>query len=231
MTDKRALILHASTNRGVFAPEAAAFMATEKARHAALFSNADNVEVDCDLVWGGARRNVVLKAITDRPGLEVISFFCHGWESGIQLGFDFRSIDLLVAALAKSAAPDVIIPIYGCLTADNPNSNLTGGGPGTDGGFADQLRDKLCKAGLTACQIFAHKTAGHATMNPYVVKFAGDGTFTGEDEDAYNGGEFVIEPGSALWHAWVAKLHTAKDPLRFDFPFMTQAEVVAALGA
>lgn len=224
-----ALVLHASTNRNVFAPEAKSFMGEEKLRFCNQFGpDVQDHEIDCDQPYG-VRQKRVLDLIAQQKEMSLLAFFCHGWPSGIQLGFDFRSIDRLVAGIAKVATPDVVIPIYGCLTADNPKLAQGGDGVASDGGFADQMRDRLCKAGLTRCRIYGHTTAGHATMNPNVVLFAGDGTAEGATDKAYVGGKWLVAPRSPQWGRWYARLHDVKDPLRFWFPLLSAEKLAQEL--
>ncbi|WP_218251580.1 hypothetical protein, partial [Candidatus Magnetobacterium casense] len=88
-------------------------------------------------------------------------------------------------------------------------------GPATECGFADALRDALIEQGHSGW-VDAHKTAGHTTMNPYVVRFHLD------PEVQNNGGEWIVQPGSPLWPAWVRAM---RGPMRFRFPLLDTEEI------
>ena len=99
-------------------------------------------------------------------------------------------------------------------SADSP-----GDGPGGDGGFADALRDALSERGVTG-HVDAHVTTGHTTRNPHVRRFYCDGAAAG------TGGDWLVAPGSPKWRRWVTAL---KGDMRFRFPWLTPAEIDAAL--
>lgn len=186
---------------GAFIPEAEAFTDYMNSRGASItawIAFVDNKENKAKM------RNKVIEFIVQHQP-DVLAFFCHGWKTGIQFGFDLKNSVEIVNAFPKMNIAPIII-IYGCLTAD-------GGGPGGDGGFADNLRDQFCQAGLRHVQVDAHVTAGHTTRNPNVRRFEGRGSSSGGV-----GGYYLVEPKSKLWKPWVASLKT---PFRFDFPFMS----------
>lgn len=125
-----------------------------------------------------------------------IALFCHGWSTGIQLGFDLKNIRDLARAIADTSEPDVKVLLYCCSTASTPQK-LLGAGPGGDGGFADELRDNLCRFGAKYCRVMAHTTPGHSTKNPHLRFFEGGGSDIGGQ-----GGQYVVRPGSTLWRRW-----------------------------
>jgi hypothetical protein len=142
-----------------------------------------------------------------------LAFVCHGLTSGIELGFRRMHTTELAQRLAEVGCSRVTL--YACSTGG-------GGGLGGDGGFADMLRDAMCRAGLVHCRVDAHVGAGHATRRPFVRRFEGMGSRVGG-----SGGFYIVEQGSALWAAWKDALDTTD--LRFRFPAMTVAEIHAEL--
>lgn len=223
---KRALIFTPDRNTGTrrdytgaFRPEAEAF--------AKLYNARPIVPVNVSQPLR-ARTEQVLAAITADGPSDVIAFFCHGFPDGLQLVGD-RTIRVgasvhvearnetvckLAAAIVSHAKPNVRIALYACSAGD-------GARDAGDGGFGDRLRDALCAAGAPQCVVFAHTTAGHATQNPNVRVFAGEGSTVGG-----TGGTWVSAPGSKLWPAWRRGL---RGDLRFRFPAMTVAEIHAEL--
>ena len=161
--------------------------------------------------------------------LDALAFFGHGWANGIQFGYRRHEIPDLCALISNSATRDVILILYACLTAENdtPDHLIDSVGPGTDGGFADLLRDELVRSGATRghCRVDAHKTRGHATYNPFFVRFEGrDDVVKGSV-----GGEWIVSPASPDWPRWVAALHDSASTLRYRFPFMTREQIAAEL--
>lgn len=169
-----------------------------------------------------ARAATVLGAIDETvPTIVCCAFFCHGWSRGMQAGFDLRKAqgahpDTLAAALARRAGNGVMVPLYACSTAAEPPGGTHSrslDAPGGDGGFADQLRDACAKHGLTRVRIDAHDRLGDTVANPYVRRFEGDGTTA----PGY-GGQWIVQPSSPLWPAWVAAL---KGPLALHYPWLS----------
>ena len=198
---------------GAFQPEAMAFAK----RHRVPKSQV--VWIDNHLSKPAMRKAVLseiekVKALSG--GLQSLAVFCHGWKTGIQFGFNLATVASLAEALAD--VKDVRVPLYACNTAkgaNGKNSEPVGG----DGGFADRLRDALCEAGAVDCYVDAHTTAGHTTKNPYVRRFGGMGSPVGGV-----GGYFLASPtNKKLFAQWRKLLKDSN--LRFDFPFMTVAEI------
>ena len=159
------------------------------------------------------------KAKKENGSLAALACFCHGWKTGIQFGFDRSSVGWLAQALA--GARDVRVALYACSTAQGEGDDAAA--VGGDGGFADLLRDTLCRAGAVDCQVDAHTTAGHTTKNPFVRRFQGMGSPLGGA-----GGFLIVSPSQKqLFAKWRRQL--ASTDLRYDFPFMTVAEIHSAI--
>ncbi len=191
---------------GAFQPERAAFCncVAPMAYNYAI----DNTESK------NTMRAFVLRYIhVDTP--QLLAVFSHGWRTGIQFGFSLANVDELAVELARGCT-SVRVALYCCSTGSGP-------GVGGDGGFADMLRDALCRAGAVDCQVDAHDRAGHTTKNPYVVRFMGQGSATGGQ-----GGQWIVAPKSKLWGRWVRAL---RGDLRFRFPLMDVAAIHAELEA
>lgn len=212
----RALILHPLHNTagkrdatGAFIPEARAYANGE------LGSRADVVLAGFDNSASKlARRRQVEAAIRNAGPIQHFALFGHGLARGLQTGHDLATVSTLADALAASCGPSrrLVVTLYACDAAD-------GKGPGGDGGFADALRDALSERGVTG-HVDAHVTTGHTTRNPYVRRFWCDGAAAG------TGGDWLVAPGSPKWRKWVAAL---KGDMRFRFPWLTPAEIDAAL--
>ena len=171
-------------------------------------------------------RREILDVLSGYTELDGVFMFMHGYKSGIQCGFRNCDVHVLAKAISESCdcigAPDWVTPIvglYACdtgrdLDKDRRDDLEQFGG---DGGFADLLRDELCRQGAYFCRVDAHVTAGHTSKNPNVRRFFGDGSHTGGI-----GGYYPIPFRSKLWKKWRLALKT---PFRYDFPFMTAAEI------
>jgi hypothetical protein len=152
-----------------------------------------------------------------------IAFFCHGSRNGIQLGFKSKHIGRLASSIAALGDPGVRVALYSCdcgrdIDRERIDDLAEHGG---NGGFADLLRDALCKAGCVDCMVWAHTTAGHTSKNPHVRLFAGLGSSIGGD-----GGIYVVPRHWPQWKRWRAELRT---PFRWDYPLMTLARIHAQM--
>jgi hypothetical protein len=168
-----------------------------------------------------ARRHQVLQAFEHAGSVSVVAMFCHGYERGVQMGYDVEQVGELADLIERAgggAVPNPRVILYACEAGD---SNV---GPGGDGGFADALRDELCERRLTGCQVDAHTTTGHSYQNPHVRRFLGMGSPTGG-----SGGTWVVQPGKKMWAKWRARMADPHDPLWMDFPFMSIAQIHAEL--
>jgi len=151
-------------------------------------------------------------------------FFCHGYKRGIQLGFDLSTIGQLVDAVKTHARNDLSVCFYACdcgrdIDSDSMDDLDEFGG---DGGFADEVRDALCRAGIVWCDVYAHTTAGRADANPNVRLFQGTGSPSGGV-----GGFYIVRKGSKLWPKWRKALRTGD--FRWRMPFMSVHEIHAEL--
>jgi hypothetical protein len=105
--------------------------------------------------------------------------------------------------LAKVSAPNLIVPLYACLTAGTPVT-----------GFAHRLHTELVRRGLIAAKVFGHTTAGHTSRNPFVKVI-----------DA-SGARWLVPPDSKEFPKWKAHLHATSSTLRLRFPFMALEEIL-----
>ena len=97
---------------------------------------------ECAIV-GGNRKNPIsymdrkltvldlLDSLPDNQPKRVIAFFCHGWSTGFQFGFEtdttvnykgseMNDISALAKALARISLPDVKIILYACQAGSSP---------------------------------------------------------------------------------------------------------------
>ena len=171
------------------------------------------------------RRAACVRAFdTCEQPLDLVAFFCHGWRDGLQAGFLRANVLALARLLGLHARLDAHVLLYACETGRDADAQVdddTEPGPGGDGGFADELRD-ACEALGRRVTVMGHTTAGHCVLNPFARRFApGCGG---------RGGEWYVEPESALWRLWVRALRDPRSTLRFRFPTMTPAQIAAELG-
>lgn len=225
----KALAIYSSINTagkrdasGAFIPEAEEFCRMYNV------PGADRLGVNCVNYLAKYRREEVCAFLRNRKDVDLIGIFCHGWSTGLQIGINKAHIELLVQYLKLCCRKDAKIVLYACSTASNKESrkikvplNI---GPGTDRGFADSLRDSMLKNGFSGGWVDAHKTAGHTTRNPFVVRFYVEPTFEGDWD--VPGGTWLVDPKSKLWRDWRPLLQT---DFRFKFPVMSEADIYAGL--
>jgi len=226
---KNILVLYSNQNRhgrkdatGAFIPEAKAFAKFHDV------PEANCVGLDLENVPPAARRAEVYKAIHEttyqRP-LDAIAFYGHGWPDGIQFGFTRDHAPELAAILGRKCEKDLRVVLYACLAAENDDRDreIENVGPGTDGGFADVLRDELVRNGINDGWVDAHKTRGHTTWNPFVVRFL----CSDVDDPIYGGtgGAWLVQPRSAYWKQWCRALRSKRGTLRHEFPFLDELGV------
>lgn len=120
------------------------------------------------------RLNQVLNCLDDyyeqqSEKLSLIAFFCHGWNTGIQLGINnFSRNDNGLSSLAdrikEISRPDVVVVLYACSTAKQNETS-----------FAAKLRDKLIASphALPCCRVVGHTRRGHSFRTPYIRIFEG----------------------------------------------------------
>lgn len=173
------------------------------------------------------RRAQVLNALRNYEDLDFIAFFCHGWPNGIQFGFQRKHIELLVRHF--QALPTLRVCLYACLAAENDvrDNELKRLGPATDGGFADLMRDEMVRCGFTMGWVDGHKTAGHTSFNPYVVRFNCDDV--DDPEFGAEGGGWVVEPRSTYWKKWISALRHNTHGMRYHFPVMDELHIKTVL--
>lgn len=170
----------------------------------------------------------VLWTVTDLEGLVYLGH-------GLPLALSSAGLRGRVAAweLARRMAASVPptpprglrVTFYACSAADNPvKKGVSLDGPGTDGGFADEVRDELCRQGCPWSIVYAHATAGHATKNPFLAAFEGRGSPLGGQ-----GGSAVVRAKGPLWAAWKRFMADPSDEpsLRHRLPTMSSDEVLA----
>lgn len=163
----------------------------------------------------------------------VFAFFCHGLKNSIQTGHGMATADQLARVIAENAAPGYVrVELYACDAArdlDASEKDDIRDAVGGDGGFADVLRDYLTDRGVEG-HVDAHAIDAHTTWNPYVRRF-----HMGESA----GAEWLVPPtappGStkeqrdAVRHKWSRWRAALRGPMRFRFPWLTPAEIDAAL--
>jgi hypothetical protein len=192
---------------------------------------ANIVKIDVDKSKKEMRRdvcNAIVESTKNGRKLRVIAFFCHGWKTGIQLGFDTKNVGVLAHVLKNRVVKNVVVPLYCCSTGRDSDSEISDdidpGFVGGDGGFADVLRDMLCaETNAIRCRVVAHVTAGHTTLNPWVRYFEGANMPFGG-----TGGFWVVRPKGPLWRKWIRWLR-GKDPKNlkrlvgnaYGFPFLS----------
>jgi hypothetical protein len=119
-----------------------------------------------------------LQDVTAPPMFESWVFVSHGWHTGIEEGLANGNLP----RLAAKVPPKVVL--FCCSTASPP--------------LATSFAAALVKYG--AQDVVAHDRRGHAFLNPYAVHVRQVGV-TPESR-------FIVEPGSANWHAWIAFLRS-----------------------
>jgi hypothetical protein len=199
---------------GAFQPEMHAF-AKHWSRYGVDEALIDN-ERSADIM-----RKAVIAELQQHRQQKCIAFFCHGWKGGIQLGFRLYMVETFAAALGSAISATGCVVLYACdagRDSDNESNDDLLPGPGGEGGFADELRDALCRARTDwVGHVDAHVSTAHTTRNPHVRRFTAGGT-----------SEYLIRADSPLWPAWKRAL---KGDLRFRFPLMSRSDIEVELKA
>lgn len=197
----------------VFRPESEGF--AEVAAKRGLSVEVVEVDLGAPLVRRAEQfLDAVDGAVKGVHTLTHVAWFGHGLPRSLpQVGV---SPDEFAAHLASPKRPSPTVALYSCLNAD--------GGVGGDGGYADLLRDALCRSGSAWCRVVGHALKGHAGWNPTLREFLGLGS-----ESGGVGGTWVVAPKTRLWPAFVRLMK--ETDLRWRVPFMTAAEVHAELEA
>jgi len=231
--DKNILVLYSNKNSrgkhdatGAFIPEAKKFAKL----HAVPKENVIGMKLVGVPKWKRKERtlNIIHNAGTYRD-LDAIACFGHGWPNGIQFGLTRPDISTLCALLKRKAAKDLKIVLYACLAAENDvrDSKRVELGPATDGGFADELRDQMVRECIKYGWVDGHKTAGHTSWNPYLVRFRCDAVMS--ELCGAVGGAWLVQPGSEYWSKWISKLKVNAAGMRYRFPFMSELQIKAEL--
>jgi len=221
----RTLVIFSSKNThglkdatGAFIPEAEKFAEKYKV------IDEDMLPVNCRDYNVPKRREEVCVFLRNKRDVELIAIFCHGWPVGLQVGFSKGNVNLFTQYLKMACVPNVKIVLYACSTGSNKQTKKTrvpkNIGPGTDGGFADTLRDEMLRNEFRGGWIDAHKTKGHTTMNPFLLRFHTEPIF--EEEWDVPGGDWLVSPKSELWADWRRLLKTE---FRFRFPVLRAIDI------
>lgn len=173
-------------------------------------------------------------ALAGTSALEGLVYLGHGLPLGLPSLklYGRRGARDFAVRLAASVAPerkDLRVTLFACSAADNPRKKgVQLDGPGTDGGFADELRDELCRQGQTECIVWAHPFSGHATRQPYLAAFEGRGSAIGGV-----GGTVPVRPKTALWPVLKRLLNDPSEApsFRHRLPMMTVREFLGVVGA
>lgn len=206
----------------VFIPES--FLVKE-----ALESSGFAVRV-VDLVGRPEPLWAALAAMTDLKGLVYLG---HGLPLALSsAGLRGRAAAWELARRMAAAVPPeplrgLRVTFYACSAADNPTKKgISLDGPGTDGGFADEVRDELCRQACPWSIVYAHATAGHATKNRFLAAFEGRGSPLGGQ-----GGSAVVRAKGPLWGTWKVAMADPSDEvsLRHRLPMMSPDEVLAEI--
>lgn len=156
----------------------------------------------------GVRVAQMLTAIRASAPVDRLAIFCHGWQTGIQLGLSISSraeLDELAAfatALACASTDALKVALYCCSTGGSDS-------PTGAGSFADQLRFALVAAGRRDATIFSHRVAGHTTRNA-AIRLFGPGMVGGVDLGTTREARQRLD----------AQLHAGSDPLRWTLPYL-----------
>lgn len=222
--EKQTLVIYSSKNvkgrhdaTGAFIPEAKRFAKVNNVPEHNMLG------VPCVGMKAAKRREIVLDflyTMRDQP-VEMVAWFAHGWSQGIQFGFTKKHITELVNYLPSYTLQQKHV-LYACSTASTNEKTRNVKSPGTDGGFADLLRDEMAfcdYSDYSGGWVDGHLQPGHTTRNPYVFRF---NTYT---SDTF-GGKYIVDPNSVNWRKWVKALKT---DFRFKFPYMTVREIESYL--
>ena len=188
---------------GAFEPESLRYAAYWRAQGDAV----DVTRVDLSQ-RDSARVAQMTAALRASAPVDRLAIFCHGWQTGIQLGLSISSpkeLDELAAfatALACASTPDLKIALYCCSTGGSDS-------PLGVGSFADHLRFALVAAGRRDATVFAHRVAGHTTRNA-AVRLFGPRMVGGVDLGTTREARQRLD----------AQLHDGHDPLRWTLPYL-----------
>lgn len=203
---------------GAFQPEAKRFLKRHK-------TSSDRLVLFDNNKSKTQMQKFITKELSKHIRLDGVFFFCHGYKSGIQCGFSNKTVNSFAKVLVRSSVVwHTVIGLYACDTGRDLDKDRLDDLEefGGDGGFADELRDALCRNGGIYCRVDAHTSAGHTSRNPNIRRFEGNGSKVGGV-----GGHYIIPFRSKLWKQWRKAL---KSVMRFDFPFMGDNEIIKCVG-
>lgn len=168
------------------------------------------------------RSDSVRDAVGACDVVDRLALFCHGWQSGVQLGLgivdedDRAELSVLCGELCARSTPSLAVALYCCSAGDGP-------APGRDGtgSFASHLLRVLRYHGRHDATVFAHTDSGHTTRNADVLIFSASAP----------DGECPAERGTAAYRRLDERLHDKADDLRWRAPYMTVEELRAELGS
>lgn len=157
------------------------------------------------------KQNTVLGELATVSHLSRLAFFCHGWPSGISLGFKSKDVPKLARAIAAACESNVVyIGLYACLTGRGAfwggskrkinMANRTERIVTPREGFAMYLCSELAKLNIHAV-ITAHLTSGHTTRNPYKVRIS-------QHNRRICRSRMVESKPLIPWREWVKELNT-----------------------
>ena len=140
---------------------------------------------------------------------EGVAVFCHGWETGLQAGI--KRVDWQQLLSREPGTRRVVL--YACSAGEGP-------GPGGEYGYADLVRERLHAANYTAT-VLAHRTKGHATLNPRWAVFS---------TEVLDDGGIDLHPNTPEWRKWLKagqnRFRLALDPFAYDIPPLTRPVLI-----
>jgi len=224
MKKSNILVIYSSKNvkgkkdaTGAFIPEAKAFAKL----HGVPESNM--LGIPCPGMPAKKRYKQLTDFLKTKKNIAWIAMFGHGYSSGMQFGLKKGNLPQFVSVLKKSCTKKVKLSLYACSTASTSKHTRQRNAPGTDNGYADQLRDHMLAHGFKGGWIDAHLTPGHTTHNPFIMRFYVEPPFEGGWD--VKGGEWLVSPKSKLWKPWKKAVQNRKSMFRFQFSLMTEPEV------
>jgi len=115
-------------------------------------NNGHAVLLDPEARSKGQLRDLVLAELWSRENRQAsqLAFFCHGWRSGIELGFTGKTGAECLAEGIKSCTDRATIILYACSTGQ---------------WFARELAAHLGPS----FDVWSHTSRGHTTRNPQLV--------------------------------------------------------------
>lgn len=224
MDGSEILVIYSSENTQGVKDATGAFIPEAKALAKLYEVPKDNMlAVPCVSLRPNQRLEAVCQFLRGHSGIRWLTFFGHGWSSGIQFGIGLKNLPVLTQYLSYACSSDLCVTLYACSTASTSRSTRNPRAPGTDNGFADKLRDNMLSVDFEGGWVDAHLNPGHTARNPFVVRFYTLPRF--EKDYDLPGGEWLVSPKSSFWQEWQKEVRSVKSLFRFRFPLMTEAEI------